>query len=85
MVDLQDPMSFYNKNLISPSITIFHFNASRKMIDSKYLKKHLVICFKRSSMTHFPIAYCDVDYAIDRENKKSRSDYMMFLNNRPMS
>jgi hypothetical protein len=32
-------------------------------------------------MTHSLITYCDVDYAIDRENKKSRSGYVMFLNN----
>jgi hypothetical protein len=41
MVNLQDPMSFYNKDLISPSIAIFHSYVCGKMIDSEYLKKHL--------------------------------------------
>jgi hypothetical protein len=85
MVDLQDPMSFYNKDLISPSITIFHSYAYGKMINSKYLKKHLVVCFRDSNITHSLTTYYDVDYATDLENKKSRSGYMMFLNNGPMS
>lgn len=85
MVDLQDPMSFYNKDLISPSLTIFHSYACGKMIDFEYLKKHLVVCFRSSSMTHSLTAYCDVDYVTNLENKKSRSGYMMFLNNGPVS
>jgi hypothetical protein len=40
MVDLQDPMSFYNNDLISPSIAIFHSYACGKVIDSEYLKKY---------------------------------------------
>jgi hypothetical protein len=85
MVGLQDPMSFYNKDFISPSITIFHSYACGKRIDFEYLKKHFFVCFRNSSMPHSLTAYCDVDYATDLENKKSRSGYMMFLNNGPVN
>ncbi len=78
MVDLQDPMSFYNKDLISPSIVIFHSYACGEVIDSEYLKKHLVICLRHFSIIHSLIAYYDIDYATNLENKTSRSGYMIF-------
>jgi hypothetical protein len=53
----------------------------------KYLKGiwHLVICSKSSSMTHSLTAYYDTNYVANLDYKKSRSSYMLFLNNGLMS
>jgi hypothetical protein len=53
----------------------------------KYLKdaSRLVICFGSSRMINYLIAYCDVDYVVVLDDRKSRSGYVLFLNNRLMS
>jgi hypothetical protein len=53
----------------------------------KYLKgaSHLVVCFGGFRMIHSFIVYCDVDYVVDLDDRKSRNGYVLFLNNGPMS
>ncbi len=48
----------------------------------KYLKgaSHLVVHFGGSRIIHSFIAYCDVDYVVDLDDRKSRSGYVLFLN-----
>ena len=60
-----------------------HCNALRRIL--KYLAGtlHLGISF---SGTHQPVsltAYCDADYAMDLDDRKSRSGFVLFLNHGP--
>jgi hypothetical protein len=62
-----------------------HCTALKKILC--YLKgtKEYGISFGPSSNPHCLVAYCDVDYAMDLEDRKSRSSALLKINNGPVA
>jgi hypothetical protein len=62
-----------------------HYSALKKVV--AYLKgtKDYGISFHTSSNPNLLTAYCDVDYAMDLEDRKSHSGALLMLNNRPVT
>ena len=80
--DISYAVSVAAKYCLNPSPT--HCNALRRIL--KYLAGTLDLGFSFSGNNH-PLslsAYSDVDFAMDLDDRKSRSEYILFVNHGPV-